>query len=436
MQNSIGGVISRFFQSREIESSEPWMVNDFGTRRAGYALVLFLILVVGGWSAFAPLETAAIAGGVVQVEGKRKPIQHLEGGIVSEILVASGDWVEAQQPLILLDAARDRAERDILQGRLFNTRATVERLQAERDDESKIIFSDALRLSGNTDSRAANAMSNERALLDARFADRSGEEAVLKSQVSGLKQVLTSKQVVLSSLEGEIDDLATLLEEGYVDKQRLRELERARARTLGELADLTVSIDETQLKILQLRKRFKTNVVEELTEAQEDLYNLAQQYLAAEDRVVRATVRAPVAGRVMSVKPNTIGAVISTGETLMEIVPSTLDLIVDAQISPMDIDRVRIGQSAEVRFSVFKDAYTVSGTLVKLSADRVIAENDEHAYYAAEIKLLSEDLRLLDGQVLTPGMPAEVLIKTGERTLLGYITSPMSRIFSRSLIED
>lgn len=120
----------------------------------------------------------------------------------------------------------------------------------------------------------------------------------------------------------------------------------------------------------------------------------------------------------------------------MEIVPSTLDLIVDAQISPMDIDRVRIGQSAEVRFSVFKDAYTVSGTLVKLSADRVIAENDEHAYYAAEIKLLSEDLRLLDGQVLTPGMPAEVLIKTGERTLLGYITSPMSRIFSRSLIED
>lgn len=428
--------IFQYFNPTDRDSAKPWMNNDFGSRRIGYLLVMFLVFVLGGWSALAPLETAAIAGGVVQVEGKRKSIQHLEGGIVSEILVASGDWVEAQQALILLDAARDRAERDILQGRLFNTRATVERLQAERDDQREIRFSKNILAAAETDNRAVNAISSERALFDARLADRLGEEAVLRSKISGLQQVLTSKQAVLTSLEGEINDLENLLEEGYVDKQRLRELERARARTLGDLADLNVSVDETQLKILQLRKRFKTTVVDELTEAQEDLYDLEQQYSAAEDRVARATIRAPVAGTVMAVKPNTVGAVVSTGETLMEIVPHASELIVDAQVSPMDIDRVRIGQSAEVRFSVFKDAYTISGTLVKLSADRVMDQNSEFPYYAAEIKLLQEDLPLLGDQELTPGMPAEVLIKTGERTLLGYITSPMNRIFSRSLTED
>jgi epimerase transport system membrane fusion protein len=138
----------------------------------------------------------------------------------------------------------------------------------------------------------------------------------------------------------------------------------------------------------------------------------------------------------LGLRPNTIGAVIGSGEILMEIVPESEDLVVDAQISPMDIDRVRVGQSAEVRFSVFKDAYMVTGSLVKLSADRLIDDDGDLHYYAGEIKLEKSDLQLLGGMALVPGMPAEVLIKTGERTMLGYLTSPMNRLFSRSLIED
>lgn len=414
----------------------PWLENDLATRRFGFLAVAFLLLVVGGWSACAPIQSAALASGVVQVEGKRKPLQHLEGGIISQILVANGDYVVEGQALIELDAARSRAELDILQGRVFNKQARVDRLLGERDDLAKIAFSSELQDAAATDARAEGALANETALFQARLMDRAGEEDVLESQRKGLEAVLQSRLAVARSLDAEINDLEDLLSDGYVDKQRLRQLERTRSQTLGEVADLEVAIKEAELQIIQLQKRFKTLVVDELTTAQEELYDLAQQFGTAHDRVSRATIKAPVAGVVLGLRPNTIGAVIGSGEILMEIVPDSEELVVDAQISPMDIDRVRVGQSAEVRFSVFKDAYMVTGSLVKLSADRLIDDDGDLHYYAGEIKLEKSDLQLLGGMALVPGMPAEVLIKTGERTMLGYLTSPMNRLFSRSLIED
>lgn len=245
-----------------------------------------------------------------------------------------------------------------------------------------------------------------------------------------------SREAVLASLNDEISDLSALLSEGYVDKQRLRELERTRSQTLGQLTDIEVSIEEAKLTILQMRKRFKTNVVDELAKTQELLYDLKQEFLAAEDRVVRATVRAPVAGTVLALSTNTVGAVIRPGDTLMEIVPDAGKFIVEARISPMDIDRVSIGQPAEIRFSVFKDAYMISGFLQKLSADRLIDQASDVPYYEAVVILDQADLYLLDGMALVPGMPAEVLVKTGQRTMLGYVTSPLKRMFSQSLIEE
>lgn len=410
--------------------------NDRSLRRFGYGVIAVLFGFGGIWAAFIPIDSAALAVGVVQVEGKRKPVQHLEGGIIASILVANGDSVSGGQPLLLLDAAKDRAEQEILVGRLFNSKARMERLQAERDDAETLLFSDFLQSQAESDSRANNAIASELTLFLARLADRRGEEEVVRSQQRGLIALSEAKRAIVESLEKELSDLEELLQEGYVDKQRLRELERGMSGTLGELSELEVAIDEAELKILQLRKRFKTQVVDELTLLQEELHDQEQQYAAVRDRVVRATITSPVAGIVQSLKPNTIGAVIAPREVLLEVVPEARNLIVDAQVSPMDIDRVRIGQSAEVRFSVFKDAYLISGTLVKLSADRIVEERSEYPYYAAEIKLFEEDLKLLNGMSLIPGMPAEVLIKTGERTMLSYITSPMNRLFSRSLIED
>ncbi len=414
----------------------PGFDKERRTRRIGYGVAFCLLGVIFIWGTVAPIQSAALAPGVVQVEGKRKAIQHLEGGMIAQILVANGEWVEEDQPLLILDMTRTLAERDILQGRLYNQQAAVDRLQAERDSHSDVLFSPLLLDASSLDTRALNAISSEQALFLARSADRLAAEAVLVSQRKGLELVMGSKQVVEKSLRQEITDLQALLDEGYVDKQRLRELERTRTQTLGELADLEVSIEEIGLRVSQLQTRFKKDVVDELSVTLEDLYDLKQQFSAADDKVHRATIRAPVEGTVLNLIPNTIGAVIGSGETVLEIVPIIENLVVDARISPMDIDRVSIGQTAEIRFSVFKDAYMISGVLTKLSRDRLIDQEMGMPYYSAEIRLLEEDLYLLDGMSLVPGMPAEVLIKTGQRTMLGYVTSPMSRTLSRSLIED
>jgi membrane fusion protein, epimerase transport system len=410
--------------------------KERNTRRIGYGVALCLVGVIFIWGAVAPIQSAALAPGVVQVEGKRKAIQHLEGGMIAQILVANGEWVEADQPLLILDMTRTLAERDILQGRLYNQQAAVDRLQAERDNVSEVAFSALLLEASSLDIRALNATLNERALFSARSADRRAEEDVLASQRKGLELVMGSKRAVEESLRQEITDLQELLDEGYVDKQRLRQLERTRTQTLGELAELEVSTEEIGLRVSQLRTRFKKEVVDELAVTLEDLYDIKQQFAAADDKVQRGTIRAPVEGTVLNLIPNTIGAVIRSGETVLEIVPIIDNLVVDARISPMDIDRVSIGQPAELRFAVFKDAYTVSGVLTRLSPDRLIDRETDMPYYSAEIKLLEEDLFLLKGMSLVPGMPAEVLIKTGQRTMLGYIISPMNRTFSRSLIED
>ena len=410
--------------------------NDRSLRRTGYAVAVFLIFGFGGWAACAPLESAALAPAVVQVIGKRKAVQHLEGGIVAEIRVASGDFVTAGQPLVVLDATRDKAEMLIAQGRIYNMQAAADRLSAERDGNDDVTFSESLRAAIKIDSRAEAAVSREKSLFSVRLADRQGEKAVLDTRRQGLALVIGAKQRVAKSLEQEMSDLAELLEDGYVDKQRIRQLERDQAELYGQIADLEVSLQKVGLEILQLEKIFKTEVVDELSATLEELYDLERKYEAISDRVNRATVTAPVSGEVIDLRLNAIGAVIGSGETLMELVPASNGIFIEARVSPMDIDRVRVGQSAEIRFSVFKDAYLVSGVLAKISADRLIDQASDMAYYEAEINLFEEDLKLLGDVELVPGMPAEALIKTGQRTMLGYITSPLSRMFSRSLTED
>lgn len=429
---------------------DGWLDSDRTVRRFGYGVVAILAAVLGIWAGFAPLESAALAPGLVRVEGDRKAVQHLEGGIVSKIIVANGDSVRADQPLLLLDATKDRAELQILQGRLYNKQALVNRLIAERDDQTQVVYDAILAEHGVDDERARNAMANEDAIFAARLTDRQGEVSVLQQRVeqyqqkiNGLESLAVTRASVAESMAIEISDLEELLSEGYVDKQRLRELERKRTQTLGELYDLRaqvaaaeVGVGEAELNILQLSKRFKTEVVDQLTEAQERLYGLRQQLTATQDRVQRATIRAATDGIVLNLAVNTVGAVIRPGETLMEIVPQTDNFVIEAQLSPMDVDRVRIGQEAEIRFAVFKDAYTVTGRLSKLSPDSIVDPDTNKPHFAVEIKILNEDSKFLEGLKLLPGMPAEVIIKTGERTMLGYLTSPMNRLFARSLIED
>jgi epimerase transport system membrane fusion protein len=420
-------------------------------RALGYWLFISLFGVFGVWSATAPLQSASLAQGVVQVQGQRKGIQHLEGGIVAGIKVANGDVVRYGDALVIIDSTAARAELQILEGRLFGLIATVDRLKAEKDSAAAINFSNPV-LDNASDSRAFDAMGREASLFAARQAAQLGEAEVLQQQIAQLNQQITglsaikeSNELIYDSLSEEIEDLLMLLSEGYVDKQRLRDLERSKNDTLGSIADLSaradgarVAVSETKLKIIQLEKRFKTEVVEDLSIAQQKLYDTQQQHASVLDRVSRATVKSPADGYVMNLQVTTLGAVIRPGELLLEIVPVNNRLVIDARVSTMDIERIEVGQLAEVRMAVFKDAHLMEGRLTKLSADSVIDPVTNMPYYDAEIALSEAALLQLDIDKLelVPGMPVEVLIKTGQRTPLGYVMSPLNRTLSRSLIED
>jgi len=422
--------------------------SDLRIRRLGYTLLLTLFLGFIFWASVAPLDSAARARGSLQVEGNRKSLQHLEGGIVSDILVSEGEFVEQNQVLLTLDVTQAKADLRRLQGRLWAVQANVDRLTAERDEDDSISFEAGL--SASQDPRAQSAMDNERTLFAARRTALNGELQLInqrrsqyEQQLVGAKLVADSKAAVASSIRYEISELQGLLEEGYVDKQRIRELERSLSEVVGSVADLEsriavaeVSVREADLQAAQLNKRFKTEVTDALKIAHENLFDSQQLFNALRDRVVRASVKAPVSGVVLDVKPNVVGAVVAPGQLLLSIVPDAKKLVVSAQLSPMDIDRVKIGQDAELRFSVFKGAYTISGRLKTISADSLIDEITGAPYYAAKIELIQEDLKLLGGKELKPGMPVEVLIKTGQRTLMAYLTSSIRRGLDNSLIED
>lgn len=428
---------------------DPALMNsDSAVRRAGYVLAFVLVFGFGTWAGCAPLESAAYANGKVEVEGSSKIIQHFEGGIVSEILVANGDYVTPQQPLIQLDVTRFKAELDIIRGQVWAHLAHVDRLKSERDGLASVEFSGDLMLI--QDERAQSARENEVALFDVRRADRYGEVSMLRQRIlqlstqsEGIREVLEAKTKVRKSIEEEIAELSKLLADGYVDKQRIRMLDRSLAEVYGEISDLEAqtlsvssSIDEANLKILQLEKRFMSSVVNELAQTHAALFDLRQRELAANDRVQRASIKAPLAGIVVGMKPNIVGAAIAPREALLSIVPDVDKLVVSARLSPMDVDRIYVGQDAEVRFSVFKDAYTISGTLVSISADSLEDSKSGVSYFEAKIELKREDLQLLGQYQLMPGMPAEVLVKTGTRTMLSYMLSPLVRAFSTALIEE
>jgi epimerase transport system membrane fusion protein len=444
MKSVVLNPVSHSMALNEAEIAE----SDAHLRRFGYGVIAFVFGGVGIWAVLAPLESAALGEGTVQVEGNRKAVQHLDGGIVSEILVANGDFVERGQALLRLDDTLILAEKNIVESRYWASRAEVDRLIAERDGSPTVAFAEWL--VGMADDRAVTAVDNEQAMFAARLANRDGEIAVLEQRISqlnsriiGTRSVLSAKQTVVKSLDGELTDLKALLEDGFVDKQRILQLERSLAQSVGEVDDLTATISasevailEAELEIIQLKKRFTAQVVDELTLTQNELFDYQQRLTALSIQLERTKVRAPVTGLVMAISPNGPGEVVGAGEELMEIVPDTEELVVSTKLSIMDRDRLSIGQEAEVRFSVFKDSYSVTGELVTLSADSLLDEVTGTRYYEGKVALLSEDMVLLDGNELAPGMPAMVLIKTGNRTLMGYLTSPLQRMFEASLIED
>lgn len=419
-------------------------------RNIGLAIVIATFGIFGIWSYFAPIDGSALAPGIVAVKSHKKTVQHLDGGIVAELLAKDGDLVEKGQPLLILDDTQIKAQLEIIRGQQFALSAQAARLRAERDNFQELRYPETL--AAESDFRAREAMQTETHLFNARKNTHDGEISVLQQRISqinskikGLEGQRRSKQALTASYAEEIRDLKELLAEGFADKQRLRELQRSHSTIGGEIEALNseiaasqMQIGETRLQILQLQKQLQEEAAEKLSETQAQLYDVNERLVAVRDKLDRIIVKAPESGMVLGLSVHTEGGVISPGNPILDIVPQNAELIVEAQVSPLDIDRVHVGLQAEIRFTAFKLTLTpvMEGEVIHLSADRLIDQQSGAPYYQARIELTPESREKLGDLQLLPGMPAEVLISTGERTLLEYLAQPVTNAFARAFIED
>lgn len=432
--------------------------DDRAIRWQGLALVLVVFGGFGTWASLAPLQSAALAPGVITVEHYRKTVQHLEGGIIRTLDVHDGDAVQQGQVLATLDETQSRAQLEVLRGQLYLRLAQEARLAAQRDGLPAVQYPQDL-LTHHTDPRVQDAMQVQDHTFRVRRTAHEGERAVyrrqieqLQAKVMGLQAQKRSRDRLVDSYRGDLHDFRSLLKEGFTEKQKVEELDRAlaqsegqRGQLLSEMAASALQIAEIELKILQLRKDLQRDVAKELSEVQAELFGLRQNVQALERTVDRTIITAPVSGMVLGLTLHTIGAVIPPGGRLLDIVPHHQKLIIEAQVAPIDIDRVTVGQVAEVRFSAFKtrDLPAIEGTLISVSADRLVRDPKETsggdtAYYLARVEVSPTGLQALRAAdlALVPGMPAEVLIQTGARTLVQYLMKPLTDTFKRALIEE
>ena len=435
--------------SKNVDNFADLPISDVKTCRLGFTILLVVFGIFGTWAAIAPLDGAVYARGVVTVQTYRKTVQHLEGGIVKDVLAHDGDIVKKGDPLIILDDAQLRSEYDVNHNQLIAAKAMEARLTAERDGKPAIDFGT---MADADTARGVEARLGETQVFNARRGARLGQIAVLQErigqlnqQIKGTEDMIGTKANLQKSYTDEIVELTDLLAKGFVDKQRLLEQQRKLNMLKSEVADhrstitkTRLQINETQLQILQINKDFDSDVAKQLAEIQTKAYDLQERTAALADRLTRVVIRAPDDGMVIGMTVHTIGGVVRQATPLLDIVPSVSDLVVEAQVPPNDINRVEIGKNADIRFSAFNSATTpvIEGVVTSVSADRLMNEKTGLPYYLARVSVTPEGAKKLGEQKLLAGMPADVLVKTGERTMLQYLLQPARNAISQSMIEE
>ncbi len=416
-----------------------------------FAVILLFFVGLGGWAALAQLDSAAVASAKVTVAGNRKTVQHLEGGIVRELLVKEGEQVVPGQPLLLLDETQSQVTYDQLQARYVNLVAREARLLAERNAAVSVKFSQEL-LQRNDEEGVANALAGEQAIFDARKEYLAGRKRILNQRVAQLRKEIESlgSQVKsearqLELVREEKKGIEELFETGNIDKPRLLAAQREEARiegSLGEHAGLIARaeqrIGETELEMIDLENRFLNQVLSDLKDVQSSLTELIQRLKSAEDVLARTRVVAPVGGTVVGLAIYTEGAVVAPGQRILDIVPVDDTLELEAEVDPNDIDVVRPGLSAQVRLTAYKQrsAPMLEGTVIRVSADTFSDDRTGRAYFLARVTVDAAQLEDLQDVDLYPGMPAEVMIRTGEQTVLEYLLAPINESFHRAFRES
>jgi membrane fusion protein, type I secretion system len=419
--------------------------------RQGFIALFILVVCLGGWAAIFKIKGAVIASGVVVVEGEAKTLQHLDGGIVGEILVENGDIVKKGQVMVRLNPTAMEANRTIVEKRLFEAQARIDRLRTEWDEAKEISWSKILRdAAARTD--VAEILTGQQKLFEARKKSMNGQVAQLRQriaqsreQIQGLRNLIVSKQSQISLIGEELEGLRTLLEKGYVSKTRVLALEREQARLEGDISthrsDISrtnSAIGETEIQILQIKKDATAEILTELRQVESERSDLSEQLITASDQFERIDIISPVAGIVHDMSVTTIGGVITPGQPIMQIIPINDRLIIEARIRPIDIDQVYVGQPARINLSAFSQRTTpqLDGFVINTSADSLIDQVTGAPYFSVSIEIPAGEKEKLGDLTLIPGMPAESFIQTEERTVLNYILKPFSEQLGRSLREE
>jgi HlyD family secretion protein len=431
--------------------------NRYGARatmRRQVVSGIAIIAILGGsataWASFAKLESAVVAQGVVVVEGSVKKIQHPSGGVVGKLLVKEGQRVKVGDLLMSLDDTATRAQLGIVDNDLTAFRIRHTRLVAERDDVDVMEVPTDLAATGDTNIR--KIIESERRLLETRRSSRVGQKGQLAERIDQLRQEMGGTQeqldAAVSTLQlakNEYKVQKDLLDRGLTQMQRVTALEREVTRTGGQIGELTAKISqlkgkmtETDLQISQVDRDTASEVQKDLREAETKIAELSERRIAALDVLKRVDIRSPTTGAVNQLSANTVGGVIVPSDVVMIIVPDGNRLEIEVQLNPQDIDQMSAGMSARVRFTAFNRNTTpeVQGTLYRVGADRSKEQQTGRPYFTGGVSFTSEQLSALgSSNVLVAGMPAEVYVRTGERTFGSYLFKSMSDFFKRGLNE-
>ncbi|CAK09146.1 HlyD family type I secretion periplasmic adaptor subunit [Rhizobium johnstonii] len=404
-------------------------------------LSIALVCGIGGWAATTELSSAVIGEGVIVVDGDVKKVQHLTGGIVSELLVSENDHVTAGQVLIRLDGTTTRANLSIVESTLAQLYARRARLKAERIGADSFEVEENIRdLTSSTS--AEKLLDGEQKLFDSRRTALIGMKSQLASrkdqlgeQVKGLVVQINATNDALGLIEQELEGIDTLYKKGLVTLQRLNTLKRARADLQGNSGQEIAAKAEAEGKAIEIDRQSiqldedrRSEIAKDLTDVEAQIAEYEERRGTAVDQLHRLDITAPLTGRVHELSVHTVNGVIDPGQTLMLVVPENNELTVEAKVATRDIDQVHVGQSVDVRFSAFDQRTTpdVAGEITSIAPDIVKDERTGISYYPLRVKPKAESIAKLKTIKLYPGMPAEVFIKIGDRTVISYLTKPLT----------
>lgn len=417
----------------------------------GYLVTAIFLGSIFSWAALVPISSAAIAPGVVGKEGYRKTVQHLEGGIIHRLLIKDGDSVTAGQTLIELADVQSRADYDLLRKQRIIAASKEATLLAAQLGSTEVTLPEWLDLdSAESSVRDAARGQIEASLLANRLhqeqldiIDKQIERAGQKVRALNEERSILQRSKAL--VQEELTEYLSLQDKGLVTRKVIFDLQRNVVDTEAAYSANRVALQSTVQEINELEKE-KSKLVgshledigAELDVVREQLVNLDEKLSKTEDTLERTVIRAPTDGIVVNLQVNTVGGVISSGQPLLDIVPNSGNLIVDARVNPRDRDTVRVGQNAEIRFSAFNRRVTepVQGRVTLISADSLTDSVTNENYFQAKIELLENPEDVWNGGNVYPGMQAEVFIVTGSRTALSYLVEPVMKSFNRAFRED